>query len=172
MSGQHSPIAAGEGHFVDPRDLRQALGCFGTGVTIITALAPDGRKAGLTANSFASVSLNPPLVLWSLGVHSPSMPVFQEATHFAVNVLGAHQEALARQFARPAEDKFIGVDWTPGLGGAPVILDAVAQFQCRTADRYYGGDHVIFLGGVESYAYDDREPLMCSRGGFGAFVRT
>jgi|SRR6476661_4017782 flavin reductase (DIM6/NTAB) family NADH-FMN oxidoreductase RutF len=170
---QHPTLAeTGEHHVIDPRDFRQALGCFGTGVTIITAVAPDGRRVGLTANSFASVSLNPPLVLWSLGAHSPSLAAFQEATHFAINVLGAHQEPLARQFARPADDKFAGVEWTPGLGGAPVIADAVAVFQCRTADRYYGGDHVIFLGAVESYSYDEREPLMCSRGAFGRFETT
>jgi flavin reductase (DIM6/NTAB) family NADH-FMN oxidoreductase RutF len=172
MSIQHQPSLVGEEHHIDPRDFRAALGCFGTGVTVITAVTPDGRRAGLTANSFASVSLNPPLVLWSLVVHSPSMAIFQEASHFAINVLGSHQAALALQFARHSEDKFAGVDWTPGLGGAPLLADTVAQFQCRTADRYYGGDHVIFLGAVESYAYDQREPLMCSRGTFGTFATT
>jgi flavin reductase (DIM6/NTAB) family NADH-FMN oxidoreductase RutF len=172
MSTQHQPPAASEEHHIDPRDFRQALGCFGTGVTVITAVTADGRRAGLTANSFASVSLNPPLVLWSLVVHSPSMSIFQEASHFAINVLGSHQAALALQFARPSEDKFANVDWTPGLGGAPVLADTVAHFQCRTADRYYGGDHVIFLGAVESYAHDQREPLMCSRGTFGIFATT
>lgn len=172
MSTQHQPPVASEEHHIDPRDFRQALGCFGTGVTIITAVTADGRRAGLTANSFASVSLNPPLVLWSLVVHSPSMSIFQEASHFVINVLGSHQAALALQFARPSEDKFANVDWAPGLGGAPVLADTVAHFQCRTADRYYGGDHVIFLGAVESYAYDQREPLMCSRGAFGIFATT
>jgi flavin reductase (DIM6/NTAB) family NADH-FMN oxidoreductase RutF len=172
MSTHQTLATTSEHHSIDPRDFRQALGCFGTGVAVITAVAPDGRRAGLTVNSFASVSLNPPLVLWSLGVHSPSMDIFQEATHFAIHVLGSHQEPLARQFARPAEDKFAGVEWMAGLGGAPLIADAVAVFQCRTADRYYGGDHVIFLGGVESYSYDEREPLMCSRGAFGRFSTT
>ncbi len=157
---------------IDPRDLRRALGCFGTGVTIVTAQTADGRRAGLTANSFSSVSLNPPLVLWSLSVHAPSLSVFQEASHFAVNVLGAHQEELARHFARSSEDKFAGVDWRPGLGRAPVLADTVAHFECKAADRHYGGDHVIFLGAVESYSHDGRDALFFSRGAFGAFIAT
>lgn len=155
---------------IDPRDFRNALGSYATGVTVITAATPDGKQAGLTCNSFASVSLNPPLVLWSLVIYSPSMSIFQEASHFSVNVLGASQQALATQFATRAEDKFVGVKWEPGLGGAPVLADAVATFQCRAADRYYGGDHVIFLGAVESYAYNRAEPLLFARGNFGRFV--
>jgi flavin reductase (DIM6/NTAB) family NADH-FMN oxidoreductase RutF len=154
----------------DPRDFRNALGSFATGVTVITAVAPDGRRAGLTCNSFASVSLNPPLVLWSLVVHSPSMQIFQEATHFAVNILGEGQGDLAMKFARPADDKFAGVMWEPGLGGAPIINDCVGHFQCRNSYRYYGGDHVIFLGAVEFYAYTRDAPLLFSRGQFGGFT--
>ena len=154
---------------IDPRDFRSALGTFGTGVTIVTAMSADGKPYGVTCNSFASVSLNPPLVLWSLGVYSPSMAIFQNASHFAVNVLSASQRELAMQFARRADDKFAGVAWEPGLGQAPVLAGAVATFQCRSADRYYGGDHVIFLGAVEAYAYNDTEPLLFARGGFGRF---
>ena len=155
---------------IDPRDFRNALGSYATGVTVITAATPDGKQAGLTCNSFASVSLNPPLVLWSLVIYSPSMSIFQNASHFAVNVLGASQQALAMQFATRAEDKFAGLSWEPGLGNAPVLADAVATFQCRSADRYYGGDHVIFLGAVEAYAYNRAEPLLFARGNFGQFV--
>ncbi|TKT72084.1 flavin reductase family protein [Afipia massiliensis] len=155
---------------IDPRDFRNALGSFATGVTVITAATSDGQQAGLTCNSFASVSLNPPLVLWSLVSYSPSMSIFQNASHFAVNVLGASQQTLATQFATRAEDKFAGVSWQPGLGNAPVLADAVATFQCRSADRYYGGDHVIFLGAVEAYAYNRAEPLLFARGNFGHFV--
>jgi flavin reductase (DIM6/NTAB) family NADH-FMN oxidoreductase RutF len=154
----------------DGRDFRNALGSFGTGVTIITAATADGRKAGLTCNSFASVSLNPPLVLWSLVVHSPSLGLFQEASHFAVNVLSASQADLALRFARPSNDKYSGLSWRPGLGLAPVLADTVASFECRNAYRYYGGDHVIFLGHVESYTYNQKEPLLFSRGKFGSFA--
>jgi len=155
---------------IDPRDFRNALGTFATGVTIITAVGIDGKPYGLTCNSFASVSLNPPLVLWSLGMFSQALNVFQNASHFAVNVLGASQQALASKFAKSTEDKFGGVDWTPGLGGAPLLADSVANFQCRAANRYYGGDHVIFLGAVEAYSYSGREPLLFARGGYGSFL--
>src|SRR5215813_14506800 len=97
---------------IDPRDFRNALGSYATGVTIITATGPDGKPYGLTCNSFASVSLNPPLVLWSLVVYSSSLTVFQNTSHFAVNVLGASQQALANKFAKSSDEKFAGVDWT------------------------------------------------------------
>src|SRR6266699_6611688 len=152
---------------IDPRDFRNALGTYATGVTIITAIAADGKPYGLTCNSFASVSLNPPLVLWSLGLYSSSLSVFENASHFAVNVLGASQQALANKFAKSSDDKFAGVEWRPGLGKAPIIADSVASFQCRAANRYYGGDHVIFLGAVEAYAYNRQEPLLFAHGAYG-----
>jgi flavin reductase (DIM6/NTAB) family NADH-FMN oxidoreductase RutF len=160
---------ASDSSSIDPRDFRNALGTFATGVTIITAADGDGKPYGLTCNSFASVSLNPPLVLWSLLLYSSSLTVFQNASHFAVNVLGASQQALASKFAKSSDDKFAGVDWTPGLGRAPVLVDSVATFQCRSVNRYYGGDHMIFLGAVEAYAYNRQEPLLFLRGGFGRF---
>ncbi|QPF93799.1 flavin reductase family protein [Bradyrhizobium commune] len=161
---------ASDSSSIDPRDFRNALGAFGTGVTIITASAADGKPYGITCNSFASVSLNPPLVLWSLGVYSSSLTVFQNASHFTVHVLGVSQQALANKFAKSSEDKFAGIDWTPGLGNAPVLAESVANFQCRSVNRYYGGDHVIFLGAVEAYTYSDREPLLFARGTYGRFL--
>ena len=154
----------------DPRDLRDALGCFSTGVTVITALAPDGRKVGLTANSFSSVSLNPPLVLWSLVMRSSSLSAFQDSTHFAVNVLGRDQEHIARHFARSSADKFAGIDWVAGLGGAPLLNGVLAQFQCRNAFRHDGGDHMIFIGAVESFRHGPGEPLLYCRGQYGSFL--
>ena len=142
----------------------------GTGVTIVTAMAADGNPYGVTCNSFASVSLNPPLVLWSLGMFSQGLTIFQNASHFTVNVLGVSQQELAMQFAKSSGDKFNGVEWKPGLGNAPILAGSVASFQCRAANRYYGGDHVIFLGAVEAYAYNKQEPLLFSRGGFGRFT--
>lgn len=162
LASGHSPI--------DPRDFRNALGSYATGVTIITAVDSNGKPAGITCNSFASVSLNPPLVLWSLVLYSSSLSTFQNASHFAVNVLGLSQEALADRFAKSSNEKFVGVDWKPGLGDAPLLADCVAHFQCRAANRYYGGDHVIFLGAVEAYSYNRREPLLFARGGYGRFL--
>ena len=158
------------GHsLIDPRDFRHALGTFATGVTIITAAAPNGKPYGLTCNSFASVSLNPPLVLWSLVVYSSLMATFQNASYFAVNVLGASQQALANKFAKSSDNRFAGVDWRPGLGNAPLLKGSVAHFQCRAVNRYYGGDHVIFLGAVEAYSYNRKEPLLFAHGGYGRF---
>jgi flavin reductase (DIM6/NTAB) family NADH-FMN oxidoreductase RutF len=161
---------ASDSSSIDPRDFRNALGSFATGVTIITAAAADGTPVGLTCNSFASVSLNPPLVLWSLLLYSSSLNVFQNASHFAVNVLSTSQQALASKFAKSSDDKFVGVNWTPGLGRAPLLADSVANFQCRSVNRYYGGDHVIFLGAVEAYFYGRQEPLLFLRGSFGRFT--
>jgi flavin reductase (DIM6/NTAB) family NADH-FMN oxidoreductase RutF len=161
---------ASDNSAIDPRDFRTALGTYATGVTVITAAAADGRPVGLTCNSFASVSLNPPLVLWSLLIYSPRVGVFQNASHFAVNVLDASQQDVAKQFASRVDDKFAGIPWQPGLGGAPLLDNSVASFQCRSADRYYGGDHIIFLGAVEAYAYNGNEPLVFARGAFGQFV--
>jgi flavin reductase (DIM6/NTAB) family NADH-FMN oxidoreductase RutF len=162
LASDHSPI--------DPRDFRHALGSYATGVTIITAAGADKKPYGLTCNSFASVSLNPPLVLWSLVLYSSSLGIFQNASHFAVNVLGVTQQALANKFAKSSEDKFVGVDWKPGLGHAPLLTESVANFQCRSVNRYYGGDHVIFLGAVEAYSYNRNEPLLFARGGYGRFL--
>jgi flavin reductase (DIM6/NTAB) family NADH-FMN oxidoreductase RutF len=155
---------------IDPREFRNALGGFATGVTIVTTRTADGRNVGLTCNSFASVSLSPPLVLWSLVTHSSNLTAFQECSYFAVNVLGHQQGDLAMKFARSGDDKFAGVDWTLGLGDAPILAGCVAHFQCRSADRYYGGDHVIFLGAVEAFAHVPDAPLLFSRGKFGAFT--
>jgi flavin reductase (DIM6/NTAB) family NADH-FMN oxidoreductase RutF len=154
---------------IDPRDFRNALGTFATGVTIITAMSED-KPYGLTCNSFASVSLNPPLVLWSLGMFSQSLAIFQNASHFTVNILGASQQALSNKFAKSSGDKFEGVEWRPGLGNAPVLAGCVANFQCRAANRYYGGDHIIFLGAVEAYGYNQQVPLLFARGGYGRFA--
>src|SRR5438552_4239803 len=116
---------ASDNSAIDPRDFRNALGTFATGVTIVTAMAADGKPYGVTCNSFASVSLNPPLVLWSLGMFSQGLTVFQNASHFAVNVLGESQQGLALRFAKYSGDKFAGVSWTPGLGYAPLFDNSV-----------------------------------------------
>ncbi|MFC9763343.1 styrene monooxygenase/indole monooxygenase family protein [Rhodococcus jostii] len=150
----------------DPRDLRRALGQYATGVTVITARAPDGRKVGVTANSFTSVSMDPPLVSWCPASKAPSLPDLTAATHFAVNVLAANQHDLSRQFSTPAEDKFAGVATTEGIAGVPLIDDAIAHFQCRTVQRVEAGDHIIFLGEIEQYDADPGEPLVFHSGSY------
>jgi flavin reductase (DIM6/NTAB) family NADH-FMN oxidoreductase RutF len=155
-------------HAIDRRALRGALGCFATGVTVMTTLRADGAPVGLTVNSFASVSLDPPLVLWSLASHSPSLDAFRAARHFCVNVLAADQEALCRRFATPEADKFAGVEWTTGEGGIPVLGGCIATFECSSAFNNWGGDHVIFVGRVERFATRDAPALLFHRGRLSA----
>ena len=149
---------------LDAGDFRRALGTFATGVTVITTRCAGGDLIGLTANSFNSVSLSPPLVLWSLSQFAPSLPAFQGSPYFAVNVLAADQTHLAEKFCRRSDDKFAGVAVRYGLGGVPLLDGVAATFTCRNEIRYYGGDHVIFVGAVAAYEYTDREPLVFSRG--------
>lgn len=151
---------------IDPRALRDSLGRFATGVTVVTTRGEQGAPVGMTVNSFASVSLDPPLVLWSIGLRSPSLAAFRASPGFAVNVLGAGSRALAMQFARPAEDKFAGVAWSEGQHGAPILDDAIASFECLTAQRIAGGDHEIYLGSVVRHEHSDAEPLLFHAGRF------
>jgi flavin reductase (DIM6/NTAB) family NADH-FMN oxidoreductase RutF len=159
-----APLRSTEGEAFDARDIRNALGTFATGVTIITTRSRTGELVGLTANSFASVSLSPPLVLWSHSLYAPSHAAFQEAKHFVVNILADDQIELSHRFARPHEDKFAAVDHIIPECGAPVILGSAAHFECRNEFRYYGGDHVIFVGHVERYAYTEKPTLLFSHG--------
>ncbi|MDR0226173.1 MAG: flavin reductase family protein [Burkholderiaceae bacterium] len=149
---------------LDRRDLRRALGRFATGVTVITTRAGDGRRVGMTANSFSSVSLDPPLVLWSLSRQAPSAADFTGASHFAIHVLAAHQHHLSRRFATPQADKFGGLDCCEGVAGLPLIDGVIARFVCRNLRQYDGGDHLIFIGEVECYERFDGEPLVFHSG--------
>ena len=145
----------------DPQQFRAALGMFATGVTIVTARTPDGRLVGLTANSFNSVSLTPPLVLWSLARHAGSLPIFAKGSHYAINILAAEQNALAERFAMRDIDRFAGVTWREGLGGAPVLEGAAAVFECANRSQYEEGDHVIFVGEVEAcFSRPGAKPLI------------
>jgi flavin reductase (DIM6/NTAB) family NADH-FMN oxidoreductase RutF len=152
----------------DIRDFRAALGQFATGVTVITTRAPDGRKVGMTANSFTSVSMEPPLVLWCPSKRAPSLADFEESTHFAINVLASDQHVLSRQFATPSEDKFAGADVVEGIAGVPLLKGAVATFQCRTVARHDAGDHVIYIGEVEAYEGIGGAPLVFHSGKYHA----
>ncbi|MGI4779359.1 MAG: flavin reductase family protein [Janthinobacterium lividum] len=148
-------------------EFRQALGTFATGVTIVTARAADGTLVGLTANSFNSVSLTPPLVLWSLARRSGSMPALDAGSHYAINILAADQKHLAERFAGKREDRWNAVAFTEGTGGAPVLAGAAATFECFNRSRYDEGDHVIFVGEVERCAHvPGASPLLFHGGRF------
>jgi flavin reductase (DIM6/NTAB) family NADH-FMN oxidoreductase RutF len=148
----------------DVRDLRNAFGMFATGVTIVTTRTPEGRPIGLTCNSFASVSLKPPLVLWSLSLYSPSLQAFLQAQCFGVNILACHQYALSRRFSTPMKDRFEGLNWRLGDNGVPLLEEVAAQIECRNETRHYSGDHVVLIGQVVRYEYRDVEPLVFARG--------
>ena len=156
---------------LDATDFRAALGSFVTGVTIVTASDGAGCDVGVTANSFNSVSLDPPMVLWSLARKSASLAVFAKASHFAVHILAADQENLSDRFARSGEDKFAGLAIARGAGGAPLLPGAAARFQCRTAFQHDGGDHVIFVGEVEAFERDARAPLAFHGGRYAVAAR-
>jgi len=135
-------------------EFRAALGMFATGVTIVTGRDADGTRVGLTANSFNSVSLAPPLVLWSLSRQAGSMAAFSRGSHYAINILAADQHALAERFSsRAMPDRFAGLAFHEGVGGAPILAGAAAVFECFNRSRYEEGDHVIFVGEVERCAH-------------------
>ena len=144
------------------RELRDALGRFATGVTVVTTMTPRG-PLGITANSFASVSLEPPLILWSPARNSRRFPAFERASHFAVHVLSAGQRTLAEHFAGPG-DGFGEVTFTPGIGDAPLFEGCTARFECRHEAGYDGGDHLIVVGEVLRLAQADLRPLIYHRG--------
>ena len=147
-----------------PDELRLALGRFVTGVTIVTCRDEQGEPIGLTANSFNALSLDPPLVLWSLRQASSTIAAFTNASHFAVNVLAADQVDLSRRFAKPSSAKFDAGDWTDGQGGAPLLAGCVAVFECRRRSHHAAGDHLLFIGEVERIGGSADTPLVYHAG--------
>ena len=152
----------------DSTQFRQALSQFATGVTVITTRQADGTFRGLTASSFNSVSLDPPLVLWSLSEAANSMPLFSGNSHYVINVLGADQAHLAQRFSRRTEDPFAGVDYALSRTGQPILTGASAWFECHNRSRYPEGDHVIFVGEVEDCAFTPQASLIFHAGQFGS----
>jgi flavin reductase (DIM6/NTAB) family NADH-FMN oxidoreductase RutF len=151
------------------REFRSALGMFATGVTIVTAHDGSGRRVGLTASSFNSVSLSPPLVLWSLSRSAASMAVFTRQSHYAINILASDQRVLAERFASRLPDRFEGVKYREGAGGSAILDGAAAVFECSNRSQYQEGDHVIFVGEVECCEYrDGAQPLIFHGGRFVA----
>lgn len=149
------------------RQLRDALGQFATGVTIVTTADAAGQPVGMTVSSFNAVSLSPPLVLWSLGRATLLQPVFAACQHYAVHVLALEQEALARRFATKQAERFAGVDWRPNAQGVPILAGAVAVFECALRHQYDGGDHIIMVGEVLYCRRQAGEPLLYHAGQLG-----
>jgi len=148
-------------------EFRTALGMFATGVTIVTARGSSGQLVGLTASSFNSVSLEPPLVLWSLSQAASSMDAFRAGSHYAINILAADQQDLAQRFATRGAERFADLAFTEGASGAPLIAGCVATFECFNRSRYVEGDHVIFVGEVEHCTHrPGTSPLLYHGGKF------
>ncbi len=165
-----TPIAGEMPDSVDARRLRQALGAFPTGVCLVTTVDGNGKREGMTINSFASVSLDPPLILWSIRDDAKSASAFLGARAFILSVLGAGHHELAMHFARPAADKFARFEtaFDSGIGGCPRPLSALATYECTTWSRHQEGDHTILVGRIENFSHCDTPPLMFHAGRMGS----
>jgi len=159
VSGAFAPVA-------DARAFRDALARFPTGVTVITALDASRRTIGLTANSFASLSLEPPLIVWSLRASSASLPALLTGSHFAVNVLAEGQVEVSRRFAAQAPDRFAATPHATNEQGVPLLHGAAAWLECRTLSHQTAGDHVLFIGEVLRFAATEQAPLLFHGGGY------
>lgn len=151
---------------IDLDEFRRALGCFATGVAVVTTLDASGERAGMTVSSFNSVSMDPPLVLWSIADDAMSYDTFMNAKYFAVNLLTSGQQELSARFASKGADKFEGLDCREGLHGSPILPEYAACFECRTEHRYEGGDHKIIVGRVLRLEDTDADPLIFYHGHF------
>jgi flavin reductase (DIM6/NTAB) family NADH-FMN oxidoreductase RutF len=149
----------------DPRTLRDALGCFATGVTVVTCVGSDGGPAGITVNSFTSVSLEPPLLLVCIHKAAASAEPLIEAPHFAINVLQTAQKPASITFSTRVEDRFGSTPWSCGEAGAPILKDSLCVFECQRFAVYDGGDHHILVGRVTKASFDaSLDPLLYFRG--------
>lgn len=154
----------------DARAFRQALGTFPTGVCLVTTCDADGKFEGMTINSFAAVSLTPPLVLWSIREEARSADAFVSGRHFIISVLATKQRELALHFAKPAPDKFarFQADFDEGQGGCPRLRESAATFECTVYSRHLEGDHTIMLGHVDRYTRSELPPLLLYAGQMGS----
>jgi flavin reductase (DIM6/NTAB) family NADH-FMN oxidoreductase RutF/DNA-binding MarR family transcriptional regulator len=159
------PIDVGEPS-EDPKAFRRTLGQFATGVTVI-ATEQDGQPVGVTANSFSSLSLDPPLILWSIARTSRSFAAFSAASHFCVSILGEHQIDVSQKLSSAREDKFSGVSWQPGIGGSPMITGAIATLECSAFAVQDGGDHIILIGRVLRHKRHAGKALLYAQGQYG-----
>jgi flavin reductase (DIM6/NTAB) family NADH-FMN oxidoreductase RutF len=155
---------------VNNDEFRAALGRFISGVTVVTTLSNDNRPAGITVSAFSSVSLEPPLVLVCIDKRASLHNHLSEGSHFAVNILGDHQQEISKRFASRDENRFEGARYREGLNGTPLLEDALAYIECRVVHAYPGGDHTIIVGEVESTSVADHKPLAYFRGNYGGLA--
>ncbi|ANQ86979.1 flavin reductase family protein [Azoarcus olearius] len=148
------------------RNFRNALGMFATGIAVVTTRSPAGEPLGLTINSFNSVSLEPPLIVWSLANQLPSRAIFENCEYYAINILAEDQEPLSRLFSRRSDDKFADLELDEGVGGVPLLRGCCARFQCRNTVRHPGGDHVVFISEVVDFDRNELPPLIYHGGAY------
>jgi flavin reductase (DIM6/NTAB) family NADH-FMN oxidoreductase RutF len=155
---------------IDSREFRDTLGCFATGITVITTVDREGAPVGFTANSFTALSLDPPLILFCLDRNATCFESFHRNRHFAVNVLSAEQQEISNRFAKTGADKWSGVKFESGGDGAPILAGCLASLECEINEVFEGGDHVIFIGKVTGMrrSKDDPRPLLYFRGRYAA----
>lgn len=153
---------------IDPREFRDTVGCFATGITVITTVDDDGDPVGLTANSFTSLSLDPPMVLFCLDYKVASFEIFNNSTHFGVNILAAEEQDISNRFAKSGPEKWEGFEYETWESKVPIFPGSLANIECRTADIFKGGDHIIVTGeALRIHAGDEsRQPLLYYRGGY------
>lgn len=152
----------------DEKSFRTTLSQFATGVTVITTLGTDTQPIGITASSFNSLSMDPPLILWSLARNSLSLAAFQKAQYFNIHILGNDQQDISNRFARQGTDKFKDIDYYPGNDGTPVLKDCSALLECHTRNQYDGGDHIIFVGEVLNHSHNAGKPLIFHQGQYAS----
>ncbi|MBB43735.1 MAG: flavin reductase [Rhodospirillaceae bacterium] len=157
---------------INPKDFRNTVGLFATGITVITTVDENGKAIGLTANSFTSVSLNPPIILVCIDRAVTSFSAFQTAGEFAVNILGSEQTELSNKFATSGDEKWLGVEFETWTGRAPILLNCLANIECQTREIHESGDHIIITGEVKSLASKDGNPLLYWRGQYAQLKST
>lgn len=162
--GGDAPLTVDAGRF------RRALGSFPTGVCLVTTVGPDGKREGMTINSFASVSLAPPLVLWSIRDDTRSAEAFLTCRNYTISILASDQKEMASHFARPAFDKFAAYEdaFAVGIGGCPKLKHSAATFECASYSRYQEGDHTILVGRVDAFSSSEATPLLFHSGQMGS----
>lgn len=170
MIGEYVSSPSAKAATFDPLQLRDCLGKFATGVTVVTCSNADGGPRGITANSFSSVSLEPPLVLWNIAKVSNSLQSFLNARQFAINILAADQQELSSHFAKTDHTRFNGVEFDRSDHGVPILRNTLACLECRTYQIHDCGDHHIIVGEVESFRSDDRSPLLFVAGQYRALA--
>ena len=155
---------------IDPIQLRNAFGAFVTGVTVVTCSDSHGKAVGMTVNSFSSVSLDPPMCLWSVAKTATNFSAFRETSHFSIHILNSDQEQVSRHFSSKSDNKFFDVTHKIGLGNTPLLSDFSARFECEVEHCYEGGDHLILVGNIIDFDTFDKEPLAFYKGQYGKFV--